>query len=115
MPDVTVTQEPITEMKEDNDDVPLAHLFSQIENKIQVIENARIVELRKQNDHLKPQFDSLSKDLQVSQQRNSRNSTFGILAQEATVMKENEDNICYQCGDIYFQEGYKIFKVPMNG
>jgi hypothetical protein len=115
MPDVTVTQEPVTETREDNDDVPLAQLFSQIEKKIQGIENARIVELRKENDHLKAQLDSLTKDLQVAQQRNSGNSTLGILAQATTVMKENEEHMCYQCGDIYFQAGYKIVKVPMNG
>jgi len=73
MPDVLVTQEPVTETREDNDDVPLAQLFSQIEKKIQGIENVRIAELRKENDHLKAQLDSLTKDLQVAQQRNSGN------------------------------------------
>ena len=47
MSDVIVTQEPVTETREDNDDVPLSQLFSQIEKKIQGIENAKIVELRK--------------------------------------------------------------------
>jgi hypothetical protein len=95
--------------------VPLAQLFSQIEKKIQGIQNVRIAELRKENDHLKAQLDSLTKDLQVAQQRNSWNSTLGILAQVATVMKENEEQMCYQCGDIYFQTRYNFFKVPMNG
>jgi hypothetical protein len=48
--------------------VLLSQLFAQIEKKIQGIENARIVELRKENDHLKAQLDSLNKDLQVAQQ-----------------------------------------------
>jgi hypothetical protein len=47
MLDVTVTQEPVTETREDNGDVPLAQLFAQIEKKIQGIDNARIAELRK--------------------------------------------------------------------
>jgi hypothetical protein len=39
---VSSTQEPITQNSEDNDDVPLAQLFSQIEKKIKGTENARI-------------------------------------------------------------------------
>jgi hypothetical protein len=115
MQDVTVTQEPVTKTREDNDDVPLSQLFAQIEKKIQGIENAKIDELRKENDHLKAQLNSLTKDLQDAQQRNSGNSTLGILSQATTVMKENEEHMCYQCGNIYFQAGYKIVQVPMNG
>jgi hypothetical protein len=115
MSEVVVTQEPVTQTREDNDDVPLAQLFSQIEKKIQGIENSRITELMKENVHLKAQLDSLMKDLQVAQQQNSENSTLGILAQATTVMNENREHMCYQCGDIYFQAGYKIVKVPKNG
>jgi hypothetical protein len=39
---VSATQEPVTQNSEDNDDVPLAQLFSQIEKKIQCTENSRI-------------------------------------------------------------------------
>jgi hypothetical protein len=38
-----------------------------------------------------------------------------ILAQEAAVMNENREHMCYECGNIYFQEGYKIVKVPVTG
>jgi hypothetical protein len=30
-------------------------------------------------------------------------------------MNENSENMCYECGNIYFQEGYKIVKVLVTG
>ena len=39
----------------------------------------------------------------------------GILAQVATIMDENKDHMCYECGNIYFEARYKIVKVPAPG
>jgi hypothetical protein len=30
-------------------------------------------------------------------------------------MDQNREHMCYECGNIYFQEGYKIVKVPVTG
>jgi hypothetical protein len=30
-------------------------------------------------------------------------------------MNENREHMCYECGNIYFQAGYKIVKVPVTG
>jgi regulator of replication initiation timing len=112
---VSATQEPVTKNNEDNDDVPLAQLFSQIEKKIKGTENSRITELMKENDSLKAELDSLKKELQVARQKNSEESTLDILAQATTIMNENREHMCYECGNIYFQAGYKIVKVPVTG
>jgi hypothetical protein len=53
---VSTTPEPVTKNRED---VPLAHLFSQIEKKIKDTENSRITELLKENDSLKADLASL--------------------------------------------------------
>jgi regulator of replication initiation timing len=115
MPELVVTQEPVTKNSEDNDDVPLAQLFSQIEKKIQGTKNSRISELMKENDRLKAELDSLKKELQVARQRNPEESTLDILAQATVVMNENREHMCYECGNIYFQVGYKIVKVLVTG
>jgi hypothetical protein len=38
-----------------------------------------------------------------------------ILALTKAVMDQNKEHICYECGNIYFQAGYKVVKVPING
>jgi regulator of replication initiation timing len=73
------TQEPVTQNREVNDDVPLAQLFAQIEKKIKGTKNARI-ELMKENESLKSELDSLKKELQVARQKNPEESTLDILA-----------------------------------
>jgi len=30
-------------------------------------------------------------------------------------MNENREHMCYECGTLYFQAGYKIVKVPVTG
>jgi hypothetical protein len=63
MPGLAVIEEPVTQNNEDNDDVALAQLFSQIEKKIKSTENSRITELMKENDNLKAELASLKKEL----------------------------------------------------
>jgi hypothetical protein len=60
MPEVVVTQEPITQHSED---VPLAYLFSQIEKKIKDTKNSMISELMMENEILKIELASLKKEL----------------------------------------------------
>ena len=77
---VSTTQEPVTQNNEDNDDVPLTQLFSQIEKKIQGTKKSKITAPMKENDNFKEKLDSLKKELQVARQKNSEESTFDILA-----------------------------------
>jgi len=53
---VSATPELVTQNSED---VPLAHLFSQIEKNIKDTKNSRITELLKENDRLKAELASL--------------------------------------------------------
>jgi hypothetical protein len=57
------------------------------------IENSKITKVMKENDSLKEELDSLKKELQVSRQKNSKDSTLDILAQETIVMNENRDQM----------------------
>jgi seryl-tRNA synthetase len=108
---VSATQEPVTQNSED---VPLAQLFTQIEKKIGHTENSRITELMKENESLKEDLDSLKKELQGTRQKNIDEITLDILALTKAVINQNRDKMCYECGNIYFQEGYKIVKVPVT-
>jgi hypothetical protein len=69
----------------------------------------------KENESLKAELDSLKKELQVARQKNPEGITLDILALTKTVMNENREHMCYECGNIYFQAGYKIVKVPVTG
>jgi hypothetical protein len=69
----------------------------------------------KENDSLKAKLASIKKELHVSRQRNPNELTLDILALTTTVMNQNREHMCYECGNIYFQEGYKILKVPVVG
>jgi hypothetical protein len=109
---VSSTQEPVTQ---NNEDVPLAQLFAQIEKKIRDTENSRIIELRKETESLKAELDSLKRELQVARQKNLEGITLDILALTKVFMDQNKELMCYECGNIYFQVGYKIVKVPVTG
>jgi regulator of replication initiation timing len=123
MPELAVTQEPVIMsvsstqelVTQNSEDVPLAQLFAQIEKKITHTENSRITELMKENESLKAELDSLKKELQVARQRNLDEITLDILALTKAAMTQNREHMCYECGNIYFQGGYKIVKVPVTG
>jgi hypothetical protein len=109
---VSATQEPVTQNSED---VPLAHLFSQIEKKIKDTKNSRITELLKENDSLKAELASLKEELQVARQKNPEGIALDILSLTKAVMDQNRELMCSECGNIYFQAGYKVVKVPVTG
>ena len=69
----------------------------------------------KENESLKEELDSLKKELQVAWQRNPDELTLDILALTTNVMNQKRENMFYECGNIYFQAGYKIVKVPITG
>jgi hypothetical protein len=109
---VSATQEPVTQTCED---VPLAQLFSQIEKKIQDTTNSRITELLKENDSLKAELASLRDELQVARQNNPEGIALDILSLRKVVMDQHRELMCSECGNIYFEAGYKIVKVPVTG
>jgi hypothetical protein len=94
------TQEPVTQNSED---VPLAHLFAQIEKKIEDIENSRITELLKENDSLKEKLASLKEELQVAHQQNPEGIDLDILSLTKVGMDQNRELMCSECGNIYFR------------
>jgi hypothetical protein len=108
---VSSTQEPFTQTCEV---VPLAQLFDQIENKIQDTTNSRITELLKENDSLKAGLASLRDELQVARQNNPEGIALDILSLRKDVMDQHRELMCSECGNIYFEVGYKIVKVPVT-
>jgi hypothetical protein len=112
VPGVTATQELVTQTCED---VPLAQLFAQIEKKIQDTTNSRITELLKENDNLKEELDTLRDELQVTRQNNPEGIALDILSLRKVVMNQHRELMFSECGNIYFEAGCKVIKVPIIG
>jgi hypothetical protein len=72
-----VTQEPAPQHAED---VPLANLFAQIEQKIKNIENSRINALKTENSNLKAEIKTLKQEVEAARQKNPEGITMDILA-----------------------------------
>jgi hypothetical protein len=108
--DTTVTQEPAPQHAED---VPLAQLFAQIEKKIKNTENSRIAALITENDNLKAELKTLKQEVAAARQKNPDGITLDILALTKVVMGRNKELMCFECGNIYYEAGYEVVKVPV--
>jgi hypothetical protein len=91
--------------------VPLAQLFSQIEQKIKNIENSRIATLITENDNLKAELKTLKQEVVVARQKNPDGITLDVLALTKSIMGRNKEIMCFECGNIYYEEGYEVVKV----
>jgi hypothetical protein len=109
---ITAPQEPVTNNVED---VPLAQLFAQIEKKIRNTENSKITALITENESLKEELNTLKQELETARQKNPEGITLDILALTKAVMDRNKELMCFECGNIYFEAGYKIVKVSVAG
>jgi FtsZ-binding cell division protein ZapB len=93
--------------------VPLAQLFAQIERKIRNTENSKITALITENESLKAELNTLKQEVETARQKNPEGITLDILALTKVVMDRNKELMCFECGNIYFEAGYKIVKVPV--
>ena len=69
----------------------------------------------KENDSLKEELASLKDELQVARQKNPERISLDILSLTKVVMDQNRELMRFECGNIYFQAGYKVVKVPITG
>jgi hypothetical protein len=51
----------------------------------------------------------------VARQNNPEGITLDILSLRKDVMDQHRELMCSKCGNIYFEAGYKIVKVPVTG
>jgi hypothetical protein len=105
-----VTQEPTAQHAED---VPLANLFAQIEKKIKNTENSKIVALITENNNLKAEIKTLKHEVEAARQKNPEGITMDILALTKVVMGREKELMCFECGNIYYEAGYEVVKVPV--
>jgi hypothetical protein len=108
---ITAPKEPITNNTED---VPLAHLFAQIERKIRNIENSKITALITKNGSLKAELNTLKKEVETARQKNLEGINLDILALTKDVMDKNKELMFFECGNFYFEVGCNIVKVPVS-
>jgi hypothetical protein len=106
----TVTQEPAAQHAED---VPLANLFAQIEQKIKNTENSKIAALITENNTLKAEIKTLKQEVKVARQKNPEGITMDILALTKDVMGREKELMCFECGNIYYEAGYEVVEVPI--
>jgi hypothetical protein len=103
---VTVTQEPITPFN-----IPL---------KYQQPEPTMASVLQK-NEFLRSELEAYKQDLVMVKEAYEKELKLYTLAHIATMTEENttenqcREYMCNQCGDIYYQEGYKVTQIPMPG
>jgi hypothetical protein len=109
---ITAPQEPVTNSVED---VPLVELFSQIEKKIRHTEKSKINTLITENGSLKEELKTLKQELETTRQKNPKGINMDILALTKDVMDKNKKLMCFECGNIYFEAGYKVVKVSVVG
>jgi hypothetical protein len=102
----TVTQEPAPQHAED---VPLA----QIEQKIKNTKNSRIAALITENNNLKAELKTLKQEVAAARQKNPEGITLDILSLTKAVMGREKELMCFECGNIYYEVGYEVVKVPV--
>ena len=51
----------------------------------------------------------------MARQNNPVGIALDILSLRKFVMDQHREIMCYECGNIYFEAGYKIVKVPVTG
>jgi hypothetical protein len=88
-------------------------LFAQIEQKIKNTENSRIVALITENANLKAELKTLKQEVAAARQKNPEGITMDILALTKVVLGRNKELMCFECGNIYYEAGYEVVKVPV--
>jgi hypothetical protein len=74
-----------------------------------------------ENESLRSELESYKQELVMEKEAYEKELKLYTLACIATMTEENTTNnqcreyMCSQCGDIYYQEGYKVIQIPMPG
>jgi hypothetical protein len=95
---VTATQEPVTPQPEPT-----------------------MTSVLQENEFLKSQLEAYKQELAAAKESYEKELNLYTLARTTTMSegttKENpcKEYMCCQCGDIYYQAGYKVIQIPMPG
>ena len=57
----------------------------------------------------------MKQELETARQKNPKGITLDILALTKAVMDRNKELMFFECGNIYFEAGYKVVKVSVVG
>jgi hypothetical protein len=68
-----------------------------------------------ENGSLKEELKTLKQELETARQKNLEGITLDILALTKVVMDRNKEFMCFECGNIYFEAGYKVVKASVVG
>ena len=52
--------------------------------------------------------------MEAAQQKNPEGITLDILALTKAVMGRDKELMCFECGNIYYEEGYEVVKFPVS-
>jgi hypothetical protein len=72
-----------------------------------------------ENEFLRSELEAYKKELVMVKEAYDKEVKLYTLAHIATMTEENtkenqcREYMCSQCGDIYYQEGYKVTQIPM--
>jgi hypothetical protein len=94
---VTVTQEPVTPQSEPT-----------------------MASVLKENEFLKSELEAYKQELARAKEAYEKELNLYTLAHTTTMSEGTTESLCKeymccQCGDIYYQAGYKVIQVPMSG
>jgi hypothetical protein len=74
-----------------------------------------------ENEFLRYEMEAYKKDLAMAKEAYEKELKLYTLARITTMTEENtienpcREYMCSQCGDIYYQAGYKVIQIPMPG
>ena len=74
-----------------------------------------------ENEFLRSELEAYKQDLVMVKEAYEKELKLYTLARIATMTEENttknqcREYMCSQCGDIYYQAGYKVIQIPMPG
>jgi hypothetical protein len=74
----------------------------------------------KENEFLKSELEAYKKELARAKEAYEKELNLYTLARTTTMSEGTTESLCKeymccQCGDIYYQAGYKVIQVPMSG
>ena len=79
------------------------------------MENYKIIVLIIEDESLKEELNTLKDKLETARQKNLEGITLDILALTKSIMDRNKELMFFECGNIYFEAGYKVVKVSVAG
>jgi hypothetical protein len=74
-----------------------------------------------ENEFLNYELEAYKQELAMAKEAYEKELNLYTLARTVTMSERNttenpcREYMCYQCGDIYYQAGYKVMQIPMSG